>query len=198
MTVLIILAHPEQGSFNHAIAETAAATLKERGYECTVHDLYAEGFDPILPGREIPRDGTVSPDVEIHCREVAQARGLIFIHPNWWGQPPALLKGWIDRVIRPGLAYEFLEGDGGEGIPRGLLAGKTGLVFNTSNTSAERERDFFGDPLELIWKKCIFEFCGVSPSYRAMFSTVVTSTSEERRRWLNEVREAVEQYFPSI
>ena len=54
-------------------------------------------------------------------------------------QPPAILKGWIDRVMRPGVAYEFLEGDSGEGVPNGLLKAKTALVFNTSNTPEDRE-----------------------------------------------------------
>lgn len=55
------------------------------------------------------------------------------------GQPPAILKGWVDRVIRAGVAYEFAEGDSGEGVPIGLLKAKSALVFNTSNTLEERE-----------------------------------------------------------
>ncbi len=66
--------------------------------------------------------------------------------------PPAILKGWVDRVIRPGVAYEFLEGDGGEGVPCGLLRARAVLVFNTGNTYLEREMKIFGDPLETIWK----------------------------------------------
>jgi len=53
------------------------------------------------------------------------------VHPNWWGQPPAILKGWIDRILRPGVAYQFLEGDAGEGVPVGLLKAETALIFNT-------------------------------------------------------------------
>jgi NAD(P)H dehydrogenase (quinone) len=54
--------------------------------------------------------------IELHCREIADVDGII-VHPNWWGQPPAILKGWVDRVLRPGVAYRFLEGDAGEGVP---------------------------------------------------------------------------------
>ena len=53
-------------------------------------------------------------------------------------QPPAILKGWIDRVMRPGVAYEFLEGGSGKGVPNGLLKAKAALVFNTSNTPEDR------------------------------------------------------------
>jgi NAD(P)H dehydrogenase (quinone) len=118
------------------------------------------------------------------------------VHPNWWGQPPAILKGWVDRVIRPGVGYEFLEDDSGGGIPRGLLSAETALVFNTSNTPALREMKAFGDPLEVLWKKCIFSLCGVRKFSRVMFGVVVTSTPEQRNIWLREVREKIAFHFP--
>ncbi len=195
-TILVIVAHPGEGSFNHAIAETASATLRDQGYEVIFHDLYREGFDPLLPDKEIPRDGDVDPVILEHCGELRSCGGIIIVHPNWWGQPPAILKGWIDRVIRPGVAYEFEEGDAGEGVPVGLLAGKTAMVFNTSNTPEERERVVFGDPLELLWSNCIFEFCGVSVFYRKMFGVIVTSTEKQRGQWLSETRALVKDYFP--
>ena len=111
------------------------------------------------------------------------------------GQPPAILKGWIDRVIRPRVAYEFLEGDSDEGVPRGLLQAKAALVFNTSNTAPERELRIFGDPLETLWKNCIFELCGVKNFYRKTYSIIATSTMKERVDWLKDVTETVNAYF---
>ena len=139
MKVSVILAHPNKESFNHAIAETAMAALEQNGHEAVLHDLYAEGFDPILPGDEIPEEATLAPEIEAYCREISSADGIIIVHPNWWGQPPAILKGWVDRVFRPGVAYRFLEGDQGEGEPVGLLRARAAIVFNTSNTPPERE-----------------------------------------------------------
>lgn len=196
MQVLVILAHPNKTSFNHAIAATVIHTLVKSGHDAVFHDLYAEGFDPLLPGGEIPDAGPVTALIEHHCREVRSAGGLVFVHPNWWGQPPAVLTGWIDRVLRPGVAYKFDENDNGEGVPLGLLRGKTGIVFNTSNTPAEREHDFFGDPLDLIWKKCIFEFCGIERYSRKTFSVVVTSTERQRQQWLDETAGIVRHFFP--
>ncbi len=161
------------------------------------HDLYNESFNPVLPLEEIPKNAGLDPLVQVHCDEVAHVDGIVVVHPNWWGQPPAILKGWIDRVIRPGVAYEFLEGDSGEGVPCGLLKARTALVFNTSNTPAEREISVFGDPLETIWKNCIFDLCGVKNFYRKVFGVIVTSTDEQRRQWLKEVEEIVAKYFPS-
>ena len=197
MKISVILGHPDSGSFNHAIAEAAVGALKENGHDVFFHDLYAERFDPILPGPEIPRGAAVDPAIKNHCDEIAAADGIVIVHPNWWGQPPAILKGWVDRVIRPGVAYEFLEGDGGEGVPVGLLKARCALVFNTANTPEERELAAFGDPLETLWKRCVFELCGVDEVYRRTFSVVVTSTPEERRAWLAEVRETVARRFPA-
>jgi NAD(P)H dehydrogenase (quinone) len=196
MKISIILAHPDKNSFNHAIASTVAAEAVKYGHGIHFHDLYAEGFDPVLPGKEIPSGAFLSQAVEKHCNEISSADGIVIVHPNWWGQPPAILKGWIDRVIRPGVAYNFLENDGGEGVPEGLLKARSAIVFNTSNTPADREQSVFGDPLELIWKKCIFELCGVKTFHREMFGVVVTSTSEQRREWLDKVRKTVDHYFP--
>jgi NAD(P)H dehydrogenase (quinone) len=167
MKISVILAHPRKGSFNHAIAETAVSGL---------------------------RDADLPPLVAVHCRETAAADGLVIVHPNWWGMPPAILKGWIDRVLRPGVAYRFL--DSGEGVPIGLLKAQSVIIFNTSNTPALREHAVFLDPLERIWRDCIVSFCGVPGFYRRMFGVVVTSTEEQRREWLGEVRKRVLEVFP--
>ncbi|MGA2162487.1 MAG: NAD(P)H-dependent oxidoreductase [Methanoregula sp.] len=196
MKISVILAHPNPDSFNHAIANTAAATLSKEGHTIVVHDLYAERFDPLLPANEIPRETSLPPSIARHCEEIAGANGIVIVHPNWWGMPPAILKGWIDRVLRPGTAYRFAETDSGEGVPLGLLNAKAVIVFNTANTPADREQEVFGDPLERIWKDCIVSFCGVPVCYRRVFSVIVTSTKEQRTVWLEEVRQLTLDIFP--
>jgi NAD(P)H dehydrogenase (quinone) len=196
MKILIILAHPEKNSFNHAIAYSAEEELRANGYETIFHDLYDEGFDPILPAKEISSDASLPEGIAKHCREIVSIAGIIIVHPNWWGQPPAILKGWVDRVIRPGVAYEFLVGDNGEGIPHGLLKGTSVVVFNTSNTPDQRENAAFGDPLHLLWRNCIFDLCGAEKFRRRMFNVIVESTVEQRDSWLKEVREITRSAFP--
>lgn len=197
VNILVILAHPDEGSFNHAIASSAVSRIERNGHRAIFHDLYREGFDPLLWSGEMPKDAELPAGITEHCNELASADGIMVVHPNWWGQPPAILKGWVDRVVRPGVAYKFLEGDGGEGVPTGLLKAKTVLVFNTSNTPSEREEKEFGDPLEALWKNCVFGLCGVSTFRRRMFNVVVTSTAERRAGWLKEVDEIVDRHFPA-
>lgn len=190
------MAHPNPKSFNHAIALSAEKKLNLNGHEVIFHDLYAEEFDPILFYREIPEKASLPPLVEQHCNEISSAEGIIVVHPNWWGQPPAILKGWVDRVIRPNVAYRFRDGDCGEGVPLGLLSAKVALVFNTSNTPAKREAEAFGDPLETLWRNCVFGLCGVNSFYRRTFSVIVTSTRSQRKQWLLEVKTVINQFFP--
>jgi len=196
MKISVILAHPDRGSFNHAIAKTVVKRLKRNRHGVFFHDLYGENFDPLLIGKEIPQDASLPQPIREHCEEIREAEGIVIVHPNWWGQPPAILKGWIDRVIRPGIAYEVLEGDSGEGIPKGLLRAKAVVVLNTSNTIPERERSVFGDPLETIWKNCVFGLCGVNIFHRRIFSIVVTSTEAQRKQWLDEVNVLMDSVFP--
>jgi NAD(P)H dehydrogenase (quinone) len=198
MKILIVLAHPDSASFNAAIGRTACETLVQDGHVVDFHDLYAERFDPLLQSGEIPKDAGLDPVIRRHCEEIAQADGIVVVHPNWWGQPPAILTGWVDRVMRPGTAYEFLEEDDGEGVPRGLLKARAALVFNTSNTAPEREQAVFGDPLERIWKDCIFDLCGVSHFCRKTFGVMVTSTPTQRASWLQAVKTTVRHYFPPV
>lgn len=176
----------------------AIIALKDNGHEVIFHDLYLEGFDPMLKADEIQMEATLDPSISEHCTDLSLADGIIIIHPNWWGQPPAILKGWVDRVVRAGVAYEFVEGDSGEGVPIGLLKAKAALVFNTSNTPPQREQEIFGDPLEALWKKCIFGLCGVDPVYRYTFSVMVTSSADQRAAWLEEVKAVVGEYFNDI
>jgi len=197
MKILIILAHPNPESLNHAIANTALNTLEKLGHEVTLHDLYAEGFNPILPKPEL-RTGALVPDsIEYQSRELTQADGLIVVHPNWWAQPPAILKGWLDRVIRPGVAYRFGPKENGEIGPIGMLKIKTGLVFNTSNTPKKVDEEVYGDPLDNLWKTCVFGFCEIPDARRVLFDQVILSTPEQRTEWLNQVRQECQSAFPA-
>lgn len=196
MKVSVILGHPYENSFNSAIAATVVGSLKRNGHTVMFHDLYLENFNPVIPKEELVSDQTRDPLVKLHQQEIRETDGIIIIHPNWWGQPPAILKGWVDRVLRENVAYTFPEGDNGGGLPTGLLKAKAGLVFNTSNTPEKREIEIFGDPLSRLWKDCMFDFCGISVFDRIMFRIVADSSRAEREEWLNQTRNMVNHYFP--
>ena len=174
MNVSVILGHPYDGSFNAAIAQTVVQTLEEDGHAVAFHDLHAEGFNPVIPPSELVSDVPADDLTALHQREIKEADGIVVVHPNWWGQPPAILKGWV-----------------------GLLKARAVLVFNTSNTPEARELEAFGDPLQRLWRDCICDFCGVTTFDRVMFRVVADSTPADRRTWLEQARTMTRESFPS-
>ncbi len=110
---LVVYCHPREGSFNAAVRDLVVARLRAAGAELRLHDLYAEGFQPVLPASEwqgyLDCPGNVAPV----AREVADLRWcdtLIFVYPTWWYGPPAMLKGWLDRVMLPDVAFLMPDG----------------------------------------------------------------------------------------
>ncbi|MGN6525721.1 MAG: NAD(P)H-dependent oxidoreductase [Burkholderiaceae bacterium] len=193
MHALLVVAHPSPDSFSHALAHAAREALVEREFAVDWHDLYAEGFDPVQRTGEAGNAASADALVERHCAELARADLVVVCHPNWWGQPPAILKGWIDRVFRLGTAYGYPPGVPPEGVPTGLLRAREALVFNTSNTPAAREAEAFGDPLDALWRRCVFALCGVERVTRRMAGPMSGSSAEARAAWLSEARALVGQ-----
>jgi putative NADPH-quinone reductase len=197
MNILVVLAHPVAGSFNHAIANEAVVVLQELGHSVVLHDLYAESFDPLMPGAEFARNAVLPAEIEDHCRDVDTADGIVIVHPNWWSAPPAILRGWVDRVLRAGRAYEFVPDGQGGAKSVGRLKARAAVVFNTANTPQEKEEELFGDPLEVHWRKVVFGLCGIREVQRRNFSPVIGSTPEVRKQWLETVREILQGVFPA-
>jgi NAD(P)H dehydrogenase (quinone) len=195
MNALLVVANPGASSFSHAMAQVACEVIARRGGVVRLHDLYEESFDPVQRSGESGNRGSDDELVERHCADLVAADLILVFHPNWWGQPPAIMKGWIDRVFRPGVAYDYPPGTGFDGVPVGLLKAKAALVFNTSNTPRERETAAFGDPLQTLWQKCVFGLCGVTRFERRVFGPMASSTAEQRGLWLNDVAALVTSHF---
>ncbi|MFK0254971.1 NAD(P)H-dependent oxidoreductase [Streptomyces sp. NPDC090445] len=189
MKVGLYLAHPRAGSFNHALFEAVRETLTAEGCEVFAHDLCAQGFPPALTAQETETVDEAPPAsdplVALHRAQVAEVDALVFVHPNWWGMPPAVLAGWVQRVLVPGVAYKLGRADG---EPSGLLRAGRALVLNTSDTPGEREETEFGDPLERVWAACVLPYVGVTDVRRTVFRTVSDSSPDQRAAWLAEAR----------
>ncbi|CAM5385416.1 hypothetical protein SALBM311S_04826 [Streptomyces alboniger] len=197
MRVAVYLAHPRPGSFNHAVFDAVVEELRGRECEVFAHDLCAEGFEPLLSADET---GTVQSapcsydsQVALHRTEVATLDAMVFVHPNWWGMPPAVLVGWVQRVLAPGVAYKL---GTTEGEPAGLLKAGKALILNTSDTPADREESEFGDPLQSIWSACVLPYVGVADVRRAVFRTVTDSSDEARAAWLHQARRHAAALLP--
>lgn len=194
---LVVIGSPNPQSFAHAMAARATKALERKGVRCKVHDLYAEGFAPVAPPEEAFTAGTevehvvgATPDpvVQAHRKALSQATYLVVAHPNWWGKPPAIVAGWLDRVLVPGVAYRLAQR---EGLPESLLRLRAMLVLNTGDTPPERERADFGDPLDAIWRRSVGAYLGGASVHRILAGPLGGSTDEQRTGWLESVDTAV-------
>jgi NAD(P)H dehydrogenase (quinone) len=111
MHVLVVLAHPGAGSYTHAVAGAAVRGFERAGHRVTTLDLYASGFAPAMTAAERAayhgEQPLLDPQTIEHAALVRSAQVLAFVYPTWWSGPPAILKGWLERVLVPGVAFRF-------------------------------------------------------------------------------------------
>lgn len=113
MQVVVLLAHPNSDSFNHAIAKRAVETLTSVGHQVHLLDLYALGWKAAMSADERSAyhgdNPVLDPLVASHVELLHRADALVFVYPTWWSSLPAILKGWLERVMVPGVAFVFDE-----------------------------------------------------------------------------------------
>lgn len=164
-----------------ALAREAASTAAGLAGDVVLHDLYGDGFDPRMLATEVGTTEFADGLTRRYATEVLAATALVFVHPVWFFQVPAILKGWVDRVMRDGVVYELGPG----GATRGLLKARSALVINTAN-SPEQVEGALGEPLERFWRDVVLGPGGVENVARLRFAKVQGSSPEQRKLWLAE------------
>ena len=116
MRALVIHAHPLSDGFSAALFSTAVDALLAGGHEVRSHQLYQEGFAAAMSPAEHHAYHTdtpiISDEIQQHADDLLWAQALVFIYPTWWAGLPAILKGWLERVMVPGVAFAFDEKSG--------------------------------------------------------------------------------------
>ncbi len=137
MRALVVYCHPKEGSFTSAVRDLVLAKLAAAGAEVRLTDLYARGFDPVLSPEEwhsyqnfAVNTGPVQTDVD----DLRWCDTLVFVYPTWWYGLPALMKGWLDRGMVPGLAF-LMPAAEGKTIRPGLTHINRLGVFTTCGAS---------------------------------------------------------------
>ena len=168
MRTLIVVAHPLAESFTHAAAARVKATLERRGLEVDLIDLYADDFDPRLKAAErqayfeSPHDSSAVAD---YAGRLRGAQKLVFVFPQWWFGPPAILKGFLDRVLAPGVAFEHRAGGGLTPLLSGIDA-----LWVVSSTGAPWwiARLYMGDPVRRLIARGVKPWIGPKAKFRML------------------------------
>lgn len=190
MRVLVVLAHPLKESFAASIARTAVAALEAKGHAVDLIDLYAEDFDPRLSATERASYMTGRYDrsaIEPYAERLRAAEALVLVFPQWWFNLPAILKGFIDRVFAPGVAFDYAA-DGIRLEPR-LDRLRHFRVFSTTGSPWWVVKFYMGDPVRRQLKRGLAAFCGKRVDFRmTCLHDMDDTTDDSRRKFLDRVR----------
>lgn len=177
MKALIVWAHPEENSFTHSLVEMARQTLTQAGWEVRTTDLYRENFEAVASGadflqraeperlvyddeqRAAARGGGFNAEIEKQLQDVQWCDLLILQFPLWWFSTPAIMKGWIDRIMVKGVAY-----GGGKWYDRGGFSGRRAMLSLTTAAYSEMcaPRSINGAMDVILWplQHGVLRFCG--------------------------------------
>ena len=182
--VLLILGHPRMDSLCGALAEHYAAGAVEAGADVKRLELASMDFNPNVVGVS-PRQQAAEPGIREAMELVRWADHLVFVFPTWWGTMPALMKGFLDRVLMPGFAFE--EHDEGPGWDK-LLTGKSAHLLTTMDTPPWVYRWIYKSPGLNGLARATLGFCGIAPVRRSIFGPVKPSDAQRKAQWLEQAR----------
>lgn len=180
--VLVILGHPASDSFCGALSERYCESARQAGHEVRVRALGELDFDPILRAG-YRGEQALEPDLQGAQTDILWAEHLAVIYPIWWGAVPALLKGFLDRVLLPGFAFKYRAG---KAFPDKLLKGRTAHLVVTMDTPPWYFRWVYSMPGLHQMRKTTLKFCGINPVKTLTFGPLLGSSERQRNRWLEQ------------
>jgi putative NADPH-quinone reductase len=192
MRVVVVVAHPNPASFTQAIAAAATAALERSGHEVTVLDLAGDGFRAAMSAEErVAYHGdepVVDPMVAEHVRLVRHAEALVFVYPTWWSSVPAVLKGWLERVMVPGVGFAFNDRD----RVRPALTNVRRIVGISTYGSPWRYVKLVNDNGRRTITRALRVSTGLRTRCRWLaFYAIDTSTADERAAFVRKVETAM-------
>ncbi|EHD1589143.1 flavodoxin family protein [Listeria monocytogenes] len=184
MSLLIIYAHPYEKSFNQAILSRVSENLERQGASFELIDLYKEQFDPRYTAAELRLYATgASEDKKTaHYQElIMNCSEIIFICPLWWNDLPAILKGFIDKVMKKNFAYESTS----TGVKGKLTHIKQAKIITTSISPTWYIRLFAGDAIKSVFLKATLKQIGIKHSKWINLGSIDKLTDQRRKVFLN-------------
>jgi putative NADPH-quinone reductase len=181
--VLLILGHPAGDSFCGALAERYRQAATAAGHEVQLLRLGELAFDPLLH-RGYAGAQPLEPDLLAAQEHIRWAQHLVFVFPVWWGGVPALLKGFLDRVLLPGFAFRYRKGSP---FPEKLLKGRTAHLLVTMDTPPWYYRWFQRMPALHQMRRTTLAFCGIRSLRTQVYGPLLNASAQRRESWLGKV-----------
>lgn len=184
--IVIIMGHPDAGAphFCHALADAYQAGAQEAGHDVTRVDAATLDF-PLLRSQRDWEHGAAPPALLPLQQAIAGASHLVFVFPLWLGDMPALLKGLLEQVARPGFAFRA---EGGNPFAHKALAGRSARVVVTMGMPAAVYRWYFGAHAVKSLERNILGFVGIAPVRRSLIGMLGQLSDTRAQRWLARMR----------
>lgn len=195
MKQAVIVGHPNPDSFTLSVAETYCEALRKRGHHPLLRDLYRMEFDPCLRADEIPRPGfRPGKDVVAERAQIADAEVFVFIYPLWFNAPPAIVKGYVDRVFTHGFGYGPPPGGG---VNQPLLGDHRMLSFTSSGAPNDwLDQEGGWNALRTLFDGHLSRVCGLGVLDHVHFGEIVADLPKRFvDHHLQRVRDTVERLF---
>ncbi len=194
MKTLIVFNHPYEGSYCNAILNSVLRGLEKAKHQIDIINLDKEGFNPVMSSDDLKAFGDkqpIDPKVIEYKHRLENADYLVFIFPIWWELMPALLKGFIDKVIFPGVAYDYSNSSNTKMKP--LLTNIKGItVITTMNTPKLLYRFVFANAIQKSFLLGTFWKLGYKNRTWISFSRVKQVSHERRKLWLDKIEKKFE------
>lgn len=192
MKTVIVYNHPYDGSYCHAILEATIKGIEQAGGTVDLIDLDKDGFNPVMNGQDLlgfRNHEIIDPKAKEYAERLKQADQLVFIFPIWWELMPAITKGFIDKVIFPGYAYNYTKS--GYGMTTLLSNLKATTVITTMNTPKILYNTYFGAAISKALVRGTLKKTGLRNVKWISFNQVKASKESTRKQWLLKI----ENYF---
>ena len=180
--IFIVYGHYDEKSFNAAIRDKFVDTVKNNGHTVDVVDLYKEKFDPVFSGEK--------PDEIVldHRGRIEKSDVIVLIAPIWNFRMPAIVEGWIDKVLAPPWAFRFKRLFGNYGYPIGNLKDKKAVVFCTYGSPQFAVRTFFLNMPTKRLRRGVFNICGITDVTYKRYFAVPFVGDIKRKKFLKDVQ----------
>lgn len=183
--IAVIQGHPDASSRHllHAMAEAYAEAAAAAGHEIRLIEVAKLDFVLLRTQTDFEK-GTLPASLETAREDMRWAEHWLFLFPLWLGTMPALLKGFLEHIFRPGFAMEYRP----RGFPKKLLAGRSARIVVTMGMPVFLYRWYFGAYGVRVFERSILGFAGIKPIRESLYGSVGSASESKRATWLADMR----------